>query len=53
MKEKKFIAMRLDAALHHQIKMQALKERKSMQLWIEELLTTKIDQINDQKLDAY
>jgi predicted HicB family RNase H-like nuclease len=51
--EKKFIAIRLDAELHYQIKMQALKERKSMQIWIEEVLTAKMDQINDQKLNGY
>lgn len=53
MKERKFIAMRLDAALHYQIKMQALKEKKPMGRWLEDLLVEKLNEINGQKLDGY
>jgi len=50
MKEKKFFAMRIDVALHYKIKTQALKEKKSMQEWIEKCLTDKMTEITGRDL---
>jgi predicted HicB family RNase H-like nuclease len=36
--KQKFLAIRLDAELHHKLKMQALQERISIQLLIERLI---------------
>lgn len=44
--KKKFVAIRLNAELHHKLKMQALKEKKSIQLWLEEILVQLIDSLS-------
>jgi predicted HicB family RNase H-like nuclease len=42
-KETKFIAIRIDAELHQKLKVQAVKEKISIQKWIEKLLIESLD----------
>ena len=42
--KQKFLAIRLDTELHHQIKTQALKEKMSIQQWIEKMIIKTIEE---------
>lgn len=51
MKKQKFLAIRLEEGWHHQIKSEALKQKISIQKWIENLLIKEIYRLQDERGD--
>lgn len=44
MNKEKFLAIRLNAELHHKLKMQALIEKMSIQQWIEKIIIKALEE---------